>query len=187
MPDQTDSCALGPDGKLLDASEIPWYNDPDDPHPTIPPPSTVESAVQEGNVVNFIKFNDYSLLVFLSEQRSRPIRASAGTRLAEAIAAEKLDEYGSSCRRFIRPRDAKSSAKRKRPITDGGDELLGGAAGAIQVDSDAEDKSYTISVSDGADDDSPESEEDNDIEVRNDEVWLCLSSLWYMLIQILAS
>jgi hypothetical protein len=105
----------------------------------------------------------------LSEQRSRPIRASAGTRLAEAIAAEKLDEYGSSCRRFIRPRDAKSSAKRKRPITD---ESLGGAIG----DSDAEDKSYAISVSDGADDDSLESEEDN-IEVRNDEVWVYLFNL----------
>jgi hypothetical protein len=176
MPDQADSCALGPDGNLLDASEIPWYNDPDDPHP-IPPLSTVESTVQEGNVVKFIKFNDYSLLLFLSEQRSRPIRASAGSRLAEAIAAEKLDEYGSSCRRFIRPQDAKSSssAKRKRPITD---ESLGGA-----IDSDMEDKSYAIPVSDGADDDSPESEEDN-IEVRNDEVWVqYIFSIWYVLIQ----
>jgi hypothetical protein len=27
----SDQCALGPDGKLLDASEIVWVNDPDDP------------------------------------------------------------------------------------------------------------------------------------------------------------
>jgi hypothetical protein len=99
----------------------------------------------------------------------------------EAIAAEKLDEYGSSCHRFIRPRDAKLSAKRKRPITD---ESLGGT---IQVGNDTEDKSYAILVFNGANDNLPESEEDNDIEVRNDKVWICLSSLWYILIQILAS
>jgi hypothetical protein len=27
----SDQCALGPDGKLLDASEIVWVHDPDDP------------------------------------------------------------------------------------------------------------------------------------------------------------
>jgi hypothetical protein len=29
----SDNCALGPDGKLLDASKIPWFNDPDDDEP----------------------------------------------------------------------------------------------------------------------------------------------------------
>lgn len=29
----SDQCALGPDGKLLDASEIVWVNDPSDPMP----------------------------------------------------------------------------------------------------------------------------------------------------------
>jgi hypothetical protein len=28
--------ALGPDGRLLDASEIKWYNDPDDTNPIQP-------------------------------------------------------------------------------------------------------------------------------------------------------
>jgi hypothetical protein len=32
----SDQCALGPDGKLLDASEIVWVNDPDDPMPIAP-------------------------------------------------------------------------------------------------------------------------------------------------------
>jgi hypothetical protein len=41
----TDQCALGPDGKLLDASKIPWYDDPDDPQPIQPTP------VVQGNKV----------------------------------------------------------------------------------------------------------------------------------------
>ena len=32
----SDQCALGPDGKLLDASEIVWVNDPSDPMPIAP-------------------------------------------------------------------------------------------------------------------------------------------------------
>jgi len=32
----SEQCALGPDGKMLDASEIVWVNDPDDLMPTAP-------------------------------------------------------------------------------------------------------------------------------------------------------
>jgi len=97
-------------------------------------------------------------------QRSRAIRATAGIRLAEAIAAEKLDEYGQSCRRFILPRDAKVSAKRKRPTTN---ESHGDV---IQVDTDTDDKNFSVSVSEGGcDDDSPDSD-NNDIEIGNEEV-----------------
>ena len=85
--------------------------------------------------LSLLCFGQQLELIFLSGQvgqrSSRPIRATAGTRLAEAIAAEKLDEYGVSCRRFILPHDAKASAKRKRPPTD---ESHGDA-----IDTDAED------------------------------------------------
>lgn len=39
-------CALGPDGKLKDASAIDWYNDPDDdtPFPAPPPPPASASV-----------------------------------------------------------------------------------------------------------------------------------------------
>jgi hypothetical protein len=53
--------ALGPDGQLLDASKIDWYNDPDDAHPIQP---------------------------------THPVRTTQSMRLAEAIAEEKLNEYG---------------------------------------------------------------------------------------------
>jgi hypothetical protein len=36
-------CAIGPDGQLLDASEIEWVNDPDDLIP-IPPPATATAS-----------------------------------------------------------------------------------------------------------------------------------------------
>lgn len=38
-----DHPALGPDGKLLDASQIVWFRDPDDPHPM----RQLESAIPE--------------------------------------------------------------------------------------------------------------------------------------------
>src|SRR5712675_1583371 len=41
-----DQPGWGPDGQLLDASKITWYNDPDDPHPI-----QSVSGVQEGNVL----------------------------------------------------------------------------------------------------------------------------------------
>lgn len=65
--ESADQPARGPDGQLLDASKITWYNDPDDAHP-------IQSTSRVQKV----------------GQRSRPIRAAAGIQLAEAIAAEKL-------------------------------------------------------------------------------------------------
>lgn len=95
-------------------------------------------------------------------QRPRPIRATAGARLAEAIATEKLDEYGVACRRFVLPRDAKASAKRKRPTTN---EPRGDA-----IDTDTEDKTFAISVSEGGrDSDSLDSDSDV-LEIGNEEV-----------------
>jgi len=50
--ESVDQPALGPDGQLLDASKIAWYNDPDDPHPIQSVPTS--SKLQEGKVLNFI-------------------------------------------------------------------------------------------------------------------------------------
>ena len=41
----SDNCAVGPDGQLLDASKITWYNDPDDDMP-MAPTTTLPSTVQ---------------------------------------------------------------------------------------------------------------------------------------------
>ena len=153
--------ARGPDGQLLDASEIAWYNDPDDPHPIEPMP-----IVQEGNVIIFIRVQ--WRLNFLSDQvgqRSRPAHSGAGARLAEAITAEKLDENGTSCCRFTLPRDAKASTKRKRPITDALRDNI------IQVDTDVEDKDFTMSVSEGGTDDESRDLDSDDIDIGNFEVW----------------
>jgi len=98
-------------------------------------------------------------------QRSCPIRATAGTQLAEAIAAKKLNENGVSCRCFVLPH-AKASAKRKRPATD--------VSRGDAIDTDSEDETYVDPVSEGGcDDDSPDSSDD-DIEIGNGEVWIIL-------------
>ena len=50
-----DQCAIGPLGNLLDASEIEWHNDPDDPEPLPRTASTsagiTADAVQESEPV----------------------------------------------------------------------------------------------------------------------------------------
>lgn len=48
-----DQPALGPDGQLLDASKIEWYNDPDDAQPI-----QHTSCMQEGAVYTYY-FGDY--------------------------------------------------------------------------------------------------------------------------------
>jgi hypothetical protein len=42
----SDSCAVGPDGNLLDASQIVWFNDPDDDEPMVPGTSSAPSVAQ---------------------------------------------------------------------------------------------------------------------------------------------
>jgi hypothetical protein len=49
-----DQPALGPDGRLLDATEIEWYNDPDDAQPIQP-----TSCMQEGTAFTHITFGGY--------------------------------------------------------------------------------------------------------------------------------
>jgi hypothetical protein len=45
----TDQCAIGPDGQLLDASEIKFFNNPDDSTPLPPiPPDGVNIQAGEG-------------------------------------------------------------------------------------------------------------------------------------------
>ena len=168
---ESDQPALGPDRQLLDTSKIAWYNDPDDSLPIQPTTST--SGEQEGEVFKLVPI--LQRLIYFSGQlgqRSRPTCTTAGTQLADAIATEKLDEYESSCRHFIQPHDAQASAKRRRPAAD---ESRGGEA--TQGDTNTEDKTFAISISEGS------SGSDSDgLEVGNDEVCIIRSRFWYKLI-----
>jgi len=99
-------------------------------------------------------------------QRSRPTCATAGTRLAEAITTEKLDENGQSCRRFILCHDAKASAKHKRPTTN---DSCGDA-----IDTDTEDETFAVPVSEGGSDGNSLDSDIDEIEVGNEEVYKSL-------------
>ncbi|KAI0282623.1 hypothetical protein BC826DRAFT_974203 [Russula brevipes] len=127
-----DQPALGQDGQLLDATEIEWYHDPDDAWP-IPP----SSHLQEG-------------------QCSRPAWATTGGRLAAALAAEKLDEYGNPVmsfrRRVTQPLKPRAITKRKRATVD-------------DAETDVEDENFVdSSTEDGLDTDI------DLVEISNEEV-----------------
>jgi hypothetical protein len=93
---------------------------------------------------------------FPSGQRARPVRATTGGRLAAALAAEKLDEYGnpiqSHRQRVTQPLKPRAIAKHKRAIVD-------------DAEMDVEDEDFVGS--------SMEDESDNDtdvMEISNKEV-----------------
>jgi len=50
-----DQPALGPNGQLLDASKIVWYNDPDDDHP-IQPISDMHHSIAFNLFVTYERF-----------------------------------------------------------------------------------------------------------------------------------
>jgi len=45
--------AVGPDGQLLNASKIKWYNDPDDVHPIQPTSKTQHSIVLDSLFIGY--------------------------------------------------------------------------------------------------------------------------------------
>lgn len=88
---------------------------------------------------------------------------TTGSRLAEAIAAEKLDEFGNPIHSYHRrPTHSRATVKRKR------------ATGNIQedIESDVDDQTYTSSIEDGSDEDDDNISEV--IEISNEEVSTCL-------------
>ena len=156
----TDQPALGLDGQLLDASKIKWYNDPDDAEPIR---QTTSVQVKEGAVFKPIPFGDRTdnRLIVLLGQRSRPIRAVTGTRLAEAIAAEKLDEFGNPTQvprqRLVRAVQASTGTGKRKQTT------------ADTIDTDAEDETFISSVvADGSE--SSDGSESDAMEISNEEV-----------------
>lgn len=129
-----DQPALGLDGQLLDASKIIWYNDPDDDHPIQP--------AQHGH-----------------STRSSARVTTGSARLAAAIAAEKLDEFGNLLQPHRRanagqPCTSRAAPKRKRTITD-------------DSGTDADDDNFTASSTDDASD----NDGDTDImDISNEEI-----------------
>ena len=94
------------------------------------------------------------LLIF-SGQRSRPVRSTAGTQLAAAIAVEKLDEFEnpvqSSCRHPAQSLKHKIPVKCKQAIM-------------VDANTDVDDTDFTASAEDGSDD------PNNATEISNEEV-----------------
>ena len=98
-------------------------------------------------------------IVFLG-QRTRPVRGTTGARMAAALAAEKLDEFGNpvqSRRHVAQPLRPGAIAKRKRVVDD--------------AETDVDDNNFIASSTseDGSDDGS------DVMEISNEEVWNVLT------------
>ena len=148
-----------------------WYNDPDDS--CLIQPTTSTSGEQEGEVFKLVPILQW-LIYFSGQlgQHSHPTHTTAGMQLADAITADKLDEYRSLCHCLIQPCDARASAKCRWPAAD---ESCGGEA--TQGDTNTEDKTFTISILEGL-----LGSDSDGLEVGNNEVYIIRSRFWYKLI-----
>ncbi|KAM6489244.1 hypothetical protein JOM56_015295 [Amanita muscaria] len=79
-----DQCALGPDGTLLDASKILFYNDPDDETPLPPVPPAAPGRDRRVTVPASVPGCSHG----------RPSRARDTTRMKQILQAEKADDDG---------------------------------------------------------------------------------------------
>lgn len=88
-----DQCAIGPDGKLLDAKDIEWRHDPDDPAPLskIAQPKVPNPTIHEGKYLIVHALVHFSIMFNLF-YLGRGCRIKNTTRLAEGLLTEKLDE-----------------------------------------------------------------------------------------------
>ena len=170
-----DQPAVGPDGQLLDASKIEWYHDPDDAHPI----QSIGKAHDDQGSIALVIYIEIMLaksgtLASVSGRRFRPVRLNTGAQLKEAIAEEKLDEYGNPTQLRAHRRQPKqprnpctSNSKRKRA-----DEVVTGDAG----DTDPDDDDFNSNTS--SDTGSELVDEDASLEVveiSNEEVWTSTS------------
>jgi hypothetical protein len=152
-----DQPALGPNGQLLDASKIVWYNDPDDDRP-IQPTSDTHRGIAFNSFVTSERFICHHHTGHCTRSSVRVTTGSA--RLAAAIDAEKHDEFGNLLQPHRQrasagqPRNSRATIKRKRTDMD-------------DASTDADDDDFTAaSTDDGSDNDG-----DTDImQISNEEV-----------------
>lgn len=148
----TDQPARGPDGQLLDASKIIWFNDADDSLAIRPGSRMQQGSSSFKHNLSAAAVPKYPLI--FPGQRSRPVRATAGARLAAAIAGEKLDEFDNPVqpyrRHLAQSLKHKTPAKRKQPVKN-------------DANTDVDDTDFTASsAEDGSDDPSDDTDISNE-------------------------
>jgi hypothetical protein len=95
----SDSCAVGPDGKLLDASEITWFNDPDDAHP-IPGPDSGTPAAGSSSV----------FAIMMQAGRTSTTKIAGGRRSTSPRRSSRCSKPSAKLREA---NESKSAGKRK--------------------------------------------------------------------------
>ncbi|KAM6493884.1 hypothetical protein JOM56_010245 [Amanita muscaria] len=153
-----DQCALGPDGTLLDASKILFYNDPDDETPLPPVPPAAPGRDRRVTVPASVPGCSHG----------RPSRARDTTRMKQILQAEKADDDGNVRSRSPTPtklQNRHASTKKTFPTSVPAD------------DTDIEDEDFVPRLEavewesgDGED------EEDSEIMITNEELAAVLPS-----------
>src|SRR5271168_3152618 len=115
MP-SADQCAVGTDGKLLDKSEIVWYNDADDLVPIAPLVPSTSSVLKATTLHAF--FNGASTpgpAVFVAGAR-RSSRVSKPSKRVLDVNNAELQTESSKCARIARKKPAQSESEDEASI-----------------------------------------------------------------------
>jgi hypothetical protein len=109
-----DNCAIGPDGKLKDASEITWFNDPDDEFPIEPLSTDISMAASSSLPASHdssssqttSRVNAFSVLL---SKGAKPTNTTAGSRRSTRTVKPSAK---------VREADASSPVSGKHPTVD---------------------------------------------------------------------
>ena len=125
----SDQCAVGPDGNLLDASEITWQHDPDDPTPVGPAPS-----VPKPTTLHVFFRGGAAPTVKVAGSRHSVHVPKPSKHVLDADNAECASGLGSKRRRVSRKRVVESKPEEASE----GDDASGGEANPAATDTDVE-------------------------------------------------
>ncbi|KAG6808200.1 hypothetical protein H0H92_005059 [Tricholoma furcatifolium] len=131
----SDQCALGPNGTLLDAQDIVWYNDPDDKIP-----------ISSGEP----RIND-------SGQEPCRTRNRTNEKMSMATATLKLDEYGALTKKYTT--STSGTRTRARTMKHGKTDRV------HVEDDDSEDKDFSDEDNDSESDDDEENTAISNVEL----------------------
>ncbi|KAI0038376.1 hypothetical protein FA95DRAFT_1613436, partial [Auriscalpium vulgare] len=175
MPPPSDQCAVGPDGRLLDASEITFYNDPDDENPL---PASITSSMTPSSAPAVNAFDILTCKtaaqhpaapkVAGARRSGRVSRPSGRVRNPDNAASTSVLQKRRSLTRSPSPPPKRGPSTQAAPSVSDVDDVSTDAAGPVSEHNN-EDTEYNGNEDTEYNDDDDNKDDDGDAEEEQEE------------------